>query len=102
MKFQTHAQRISGRDVSISTILYDEIPTTRVGINLMNAHVLVIFTDCQLLAAPLNGGVSFDDDTTVVKYNCHAGFALHGYTERYCQEDGSGWNTTAPECGKTN
>jgi hypothetical protein len=58
------------------------------------------FVDCSLPLASLNGNVAYGSDVTVVKYTCNAGYTLQGYSEAFCQDDGTGWNTSVPDCGK--
>lgn len=39
------------------------------------------------------------DDRTSAQYSCDVGYSLKGPKERTCQNDGSGWNLSGPECG---
>ena len=54
----------------------------------------------MLPVAPLNGNVVYGSDVTIAKYTCNTGYTLQGYTEGFCQDDGTGWNTSVPDCGK--
>ncbi|XP_053399292.1 CUB and sushi domain-containing protein 3-like [Mercenaria mercenaria] len=53
---------------------------------------------CTLPTPPFNGDVAYGLDVTVAKFTCDSGYTLHGDTEGYCQDDGSGWNTSVPDC----
>ena len=68
-------------------------------------HPYFLFSVCESLSNPTNGGVVINDSTRVVgsiaTYSCDDGFLLSGSIERECQDNGM-WSGNEPLCiGRT-
>ena len=50
--------------------------------------------------SPVDGTSILSTDGYTVSYRCDKGFTLKGNAVRVCQDDNTGWNGTAPVCGK--
>ena len=50
--------------------------------------------------SPVDGTSILSTDGYTVSYSCDKGFTLKGNAVRVCQDDNTGWNGTAPACGK--
>lgn len=61
---------------------------------------LISFAVCDVPAVPSRGNISIQSDGLAVMYSCDVGYTLYGDIQRQCQEQGLGWTSTDPTCGK--
>lgn len=55
--------------------------------------------DCVLPSIPESGSYKVSEGGSVVSFSCENGTTLRGSSQLKCMDDGSGYNTSVPECG---
>ncbi|KAL4230224.1 Sushi [Mactra antiquata] len=53
---------------------------------------------CDIPASPSYGSVQYSSNREESIFSCISGYTLKGYSSSYCLNDGTGWNTSSPEC----
>ena len=68
---------------------------------LFSSYISVLYNAvCSDPTAPTNGTVSVSVDKTTAIYTCDVWTTLNGVSPQSCGNDGTGWSSTDPECGK--
>lgn len=63
-------------------------------------HVIHVCAVCDSSSVPMNGEVTVSDDQMTVVFACDDGYTMVGEKFTQCLTDGTGWNSTAPSCGR--